>query len=361
LKITLDRQHALKRLQRVAPLALNRGNEILRNICVIATDEITAQATDTEVFCLTKLDGEVHKPGAVLLPKDRVIPFLSECTDDFVTFETLVNSVQITCGKADVKIPTGNPDEFPKMRQSDEGSVVKVDAEAFAGMIKRTGYATDPASSRFALGGILLHTEGDSLFAIGTDGRRLSMMEEPCQGSLPNDWSTIVPKKALSILEKVTGSEVSIWRNSSTLFYRDDSTLLSVMLVEGRFPNWKAVIPNVQDHSTIPISNPSALQSAVRQAAIVTAGSETRGIRFTLDSGVLRLSCIVADAGKSVVEVPIEYDGVKREVMLDHDFLRQFLDTIGDDSLVLHIGSSNNPVLCEAGTQRYVIMPLAME
>ena len=361
MKITLDRQRALKRFQRVAPLAQNRVNEVLRNICVVANEQITAQATDTEVFCRVNLDGEIHKPGAALLPKDRLIPFLSECTDDTVTIETLVNDVRLVCGKADIKLPTGNPDEFPKMQKMDRDGIVKVSAEAFAGLIKRTGYATDPDSTRFALGGILLLTEDGALIAVGTDGRRLSLMEEPCQGELPSSHSIIVPKRALPILEKVSGEEVSIWCNSSSIYYQDESTLMSIRLVEGRYPNWRAVLPNIADHATIPVSNPASLQSAVRQAAIVTSGSETRGVRVTLEDGVLRLSCIVADAGKSVVEVPLEYEDAKREVMLDHQFLREFLDNIGDDSLVLHIGGPASPILCEAGSQRYVLMPMALE
>lgn len=361
MKITIDRQHALKRLQRVAPVANNRVVEMLRNICVVANEQITAEANDTEVFCLTKIDGEIHKAGAVLLPKDRVIPFLSECTDDYVTIETFVNVVHLKCGKAEVKVPTGDVNEFPKAKQAEEVDAVKVNTEAFSDMIKRTGYAIDVDSSRYALGGVLLTTEGDSLIAVGTDGRRLSMMEEPCQGKFNAGHSIIVPKKALSLLEKISGEESSLWCDGNTLHYKDDSTLMSIRLVEGRYPNWKAVMPNIADHATIPISNPSAFESAVRQAAIVTAGSETRGMRFTLEDGVMKLSCIVAEAGKSTVDVPLDYSGPKREVMLDCDFLREFLGAIGDDSLVLHIGDASNPVLCEAGTQRYIIMPLALE
>ena len=46
-------------------------------------------------------------------------------------------------------------------------------------MIRRTIFATDNESSRYALGGVLLEMAADKIIAVGTDGRRLAKMEVP--------------------------------------------------------------------------------------------------------------------------------------------------------------------------------------
>ena len=44
-------------------------------------------------------------------------------------------------------------------------------------------FATDNESSRYALGGVLLELTADKITAVGTDGRRLAMMEGPARAS----------------------------------------------------------------------------------------------------------------------------------------------------------------------------------
>ena len=48
-------------------------------------------------------------------------------------------------------------------------------------LIRRTIFATDNESSRYALGGVLLEMGPDKIIGVGTDGRRLAKMEVPAQ------------------------------------------------------------------------------------------------------------------------------------------------------------------------------------
>ena len=46
-------------------------------------------------------------------------------------------------------------------------------------LIRRTVFATDNESSRYALGGVKLEFGDDNITAVGTDGRRLAKMTGP--------------------------------------------------------------------------------------------------------------------------------------------------------------------------------------
>ena len=77
-----------------------------------------------------------------------------------------------------------------------------VPTRLFREMVKRTVFATDPESSRYALGGVLLEMEDTSVTAVGTDGRRLARMEgtgESVGGHQTNGMTTIVPTRCDSI------------------------------------------------------------------------------------------------------------------------------------------------------------------
>ena len=66
-------------------------------------------------------------------------------------------------------------------------------------------FATDNESSRYALGGVLLEMTADQITAVGTDGRRLAMMEAPAKsvgGHATGDNMTIVPTRAMHLIER---------------------------------------------------------------------------------------------------------------------------------------------------------------
>ena len=78
-------------------------------------------------------------------------------------------------------------------------------ARLFRELIRRTIFATDNESSRYALGGVLLEMADDKITGVGTDGRRLAKMEGPAKsvgGHRTGDSMTIVPTKAMQLIER---------------------------------------------------------------------------------------------------------------------------------------------------------------
>ena len=70
-----------------------------------------------------------------------------------------------------------NPDEFPEVANFDDQDYFEINANVLQELIKRTLFATDSESSRYALGGVLLEMDDKTITAVGTDGRRLAKMQ----------------------------------------------------------------------------------------------------------------------------------------------------------------------------------------
>ncbi len=84
----------------------------------------------------------------------------------------------------------------------DEEAYFELPARAFRELVRRTVFATDTESTRYALGGVLLEVDGDTITAVATDGRRLACMKS--EGKSVNGYQTvgataIVPAKTLSL------------------------------------------------------------------------------------------------------------------------------------------------------------------
>jgi DNA polymerase III subunit beta len=162
----------------------------------------------------------------------------------------------------------------------------------FRELIRRTVFATDVESSRYALGGVLFEFEEDKITAVGTDGRRLAKMEGEARAFSGDhqgaDSVTIIPSKAMHVIERsladVDGPGLPGGRNNDILI-KTPLITISSRLVEGRFPRWRDVFPKRSGKYPHRIDG-GPTYAAVRQASVVN-NKESRGIELRFGNGML--------------------------------------------------------------------------
>ena len=121
---------------------------------------------------------------------------MRESSDARLRIETDGNNIVVRGEHSEFRLPAENPAEFPAVAEFTEQKYSVVPARVLSQIIRRTTFATDNESSRYALGGVLVELSADSITAVGTDGRRLAMMQAPAQsvgGHTTGDNMTIVP------------------------------------------------------------------------------------------------------------------------------------------------------------------------
>lgn len=342
--------------------------DILRNVKLhVGGGKATLVGTDQEIGIRYDIPGvETDSDGEVLLPKDRLIAILRELTDDGVDLEVSEKALWVRSGHSEFKLSAEDPAEFPPVQAFDATSYHVIPAASFREMIKRTVFATDSESTRYALGGVLMEFGADKLTMAATDSRRLAVVSSVTSmvGKVEERASQpVVPAKALSLIERsITDSDQDVYLAvypNSVLVKVGSSTIYS-RLVEGRFPRYGDVIPSAGGSQIDLVVSP--FYSAVRQAQIVT-NEESRGVDFTFENGTLRLTSVAADIGQSKVEVPISYDGPAITITFDPRYIADFLrilDASTSVKLQLTDGESAAVLRTDDG-YTYVIMPLARD
>lgn len=371
MKITCQREPLTAAFSLAASIAPARSpKEILQNVKVTAAGgKITLTATDMEVGIRLDLEEgvEVETEGTALFPVSRTMAILRESNDEKLEFETDDSGILVRGSRSKFKLPGNNPDEFPTVASFDEEKYHVIPTRLFRELVKRTVFATDAESSRYALGGVLLEMEESSVIAVGTDGRRLARMEgegEPHGGHQTSGTSTIVPTRAIQLMERALNDKdetVDVAARSNDLLLRTSQAVIYSRLVEGRYPNWRQVFPTRESSVQLDMTI-GPLFAALRQAAIVT-DHETRGIDFTFADGTLKLEANTADVGESHVELPIPYDGEPITLTMDNRYVADFCKVLDNEAaFVMDIESSAAPaVLTTEDGYGYVIMPMARD
>lgn len=342
---------------------------ILQNVKLEATAEGgVLSATDLEVGIRITVPGiEVAAPGSVVLPVSRFGSILRESLDEQLRIETDGSNIVVQGRHSEFRLPAEDPAEFPQVTAFEEQQFHELPARTLKELIRRTVFATDSESTRYALGGVLMELTPSTLTGIATDGRRLAKVEAPATsigGHQAPDGSTIVPTRALHLIERSLGegeSDVRLAFRANDMLARDERTTVYARLVEGRFPRWREVIP--RRDNTVRIELPvGPFYSAVRQAAIVT-NEDSRGLDFDFRTGNLQIASRGSKIGQSKVELPIAYEGREVGITLDPRFLGEFLKVLeSEKTFTLDLSDADSAAVCTTDDgYTYVVMPLARD
>lgn len=348
-------------------VAVRDVKPVLRNLkAIVEGDRCTLMATDLELGTRLEVRGiKVDEPGEALLPSNRIISILREATDEEMTLEASPDACFVRGQHNEFEMPGEDPAAFPDVPEFAEEKYHEITAGALREMIRRTIFAAAAAEhTRFgATTGILWELEGEQAALVATDGRRLALAKGAAQaqgGHSTKGQMPVVPTKAMTLVERnLTEPDelVRVSLRANEALFKTERAMVYTRLVEGRYPNYKQVIPQKYGIK-VPLTV-GPFYAAVRQAAIMT-DEESKRVVFQFAKKKLTLQARGSEAGRSHVELPIDYDGKSAEISFDPKFLGDMLRVLEPDTtLTLELTDSSTPAVFRAEPNYlYVVVPL---
>ena len=221
---------------------------MLQNVRLTAEgNSLTLSGTDSEIGVTYTVEGvTVDQPGEILLPAQRASTILRELTQDQVTIESNEGTITISSGQSEFRLASEDPSGFPTLEDFNEDSYFIIPAQVLRETIRRTSFAADTESTRYALGGVLVEPSETGLTFAATDSRRLAVCEITCErqgepGGGPTSGA-VVPIKALNIIERTLanlGEEDVAWlalRNNDVLIRCGAGMVISRLVEKKRRP-----------------------------------------------------------------------------------------------------------------------------
>lgn len=336
--------------------------DMLKNVKLVARGmKVTLSATDGELHVVSEFECNCA-PFEALLPAAKVLSILREVDCETIEIESGTSGVTLTCGQSIFRLSTEDPVGFPPSLSFNAESWFHADGDTFRQAVKRTLFCTDQESVRYALGGVCIEFAADGAVLIATDSRRLSV--SPCYVESVNQpafGKVVVPARAMKLVEQSTGNDIRIAFTDRGVSFQVGGLSISSQLVEGRFPDWRRVVPQSKDITSRVTLPTGPLASVVRQASILRT-EESRGLDMAFARDTLTVTLTTADIGSAKTSMPITLDGEAITVTLDGRWLLDVLKVLGSDVAIdLGLISHDDRVLLNCGNYQHVIMPLARE
>ena len=368
MKLSLSTSELLAQLQTVTRVASTRSAvQALSGVMIAAREGARTEllATDMEIGLRVPLQAEVARPGSAVLPARLLLDVARSLSAESLTMElrTAEQDIELICGPTTFHLRTLRAEDFPTLPSPSSDARVVLPAAAFVQTVTRVARSASRDETRPVLTGILMSAAAQELRMVATDSYRLSVKETALESPLEGSLEANVPARALQelvrIAQQAPADTVAVSVGQNQVVFELGDIVLSSRLIDGQFPNYRQLLPESVEHELRLAS--AELTDVVRRISLLA--QKNAPLRLSFSEGTLTVSAQTPDVGEASESIPVPFHGEPFEIGFNPEFLRDGLESIDTDELVLKLISPLRPGLIESpetGDFVYLIMPIRL-
>lgn len=367
MKFTVEREHLLKPLQQVSsPLGGGRPIlPILGNLLFQVTkNSLLLTGTDLEMEMVAKVAlSAAYEPGSTTVPARKFFDIcrsLPEGAEIVVTLEDermLIRSV-----RSRYSLSTLPASDFPNLVNWKSDMEFTLSQSILKRLIESTQFSMAHQDVRYYLNGMLFETEGEELRTVATDGHRLALCAMSVGEELPS-YSVIVPRKGvMEMVRMLNGSEnpVKLQIGGNNIRASVGDYIFTSKLVDGRFPNYRRVLPKNTDK--ILLASCDMLKKAFARAAILS-NEKFRSVRLYLSTNQLKINANNPEQEEAEEILDVAYQGKEMEIGFNVSYILDVLNALKCEEVRLLLIDGVSSVQIEDSASQaaaYVVMPIRL-
>jgi len=366
LKLTTKRDELVAKLSIVSRAVSTRAaTQALSGILVTTSSEgVTLAATDGEMGLRTSLEADVSGEGAALLPGRLFAELARSLGDSSVEIELRESErdVEIRSDGSSFHLRVLPAEDFPSL--PDEGAEpLKIPATALAETVELVARAASRDDMRPVLTGVLVSASGQEMTMVATDSYRLAVKRTELESAIGGELEANIPAKALRELSRLVAAgeleDIAVSLLPNQAVFRAGGILLNTRLIDGQFPNFRQLLPESYEHD-VRLPRPELLDVVRRVSQLAQRNAP---LRLSFSQGELKVSASTPDVGDAEEKMPAAFDGEPLEIGFNPEFLRDGIESVAGDEVVLRLISPLRPGLLQPVDNedfRYLVMPIRL-
>lgn len=308
----------------------------------ISGNNLKVTSTDLETSMITQLQVEADEDINVAVPSRLTMDTLKNLPNQPVTFTVDdKNNIEIKSEFGRYKLTGQNADDFPSLPEIDSPTSFELGTDILLDCISKSIFATGNDDLRLNLTGVYVEMNNDYLTFVATDANRLVRVMR-MDISPGTESSFILPKKALNLLKSTLAgapANVEIQFNETYAYFKFDSTQLICRLIDDKYPDYNAVIPNNNDNELV--IERSDLFNSLKRSSIY-ANKTSHQIRLKITGSELVISAEDVDLSNEAQEtLSCEYEGKDMEIGFNSKLLMEMIANMDTTKVKLTFSEPN--------------------
>lgn len=311
---------------------------------------LTMTASDIETTLITSMEVEsAQGEGKVAVASRLLLDTLREFSDQPLTFNINDSNLAmvITSPNGSYNFIGQNGDEYPRMPQLQEDArELVLPVGTLSSGIAKTLFCTADDELRPVMNGVYFDISATNLTMVATDAHKLVRFKTIYTSSSVSESeetaSFILPKKPATMLKNILpkeSGEVRVQFDKKNAHFQLANYTMICRQVEGRFPNYNAVIPTANQYKII-IDRVSLLNAMKRVSVFSNQASNL--VKLYFHENQIHISAQDIDFSISAEEtITCQFEGEPIKIGFKSPFLIEILGNINASEVVMELSDAS--------------------
>ncbi|WP_418640836.1 DNA polymerase III subunit beta [Sulfurimonas sp. ST-27] len=355
MKITISKSILENILIHAAPFLEKKDtSQITSHVYMnVSGSKLTLKATDYEIGFLVSTDNlKIENEGSITANGKKFLDIVRILKDDDINLEAKNDTLLISQGHSNFKLPTFSYNEFPEFPSYEGKPRISIESHTLIESLKKITPAIDTNNPKFELNGALIDIKKDSINFAATDTRRLAVVTLNNQSE--NELSIIIPKKAIVEIQKLFFDNIELYYDETNLIIHSEQYTFFTKLINGKFPEYSRIIPKETNYNLV-------LPKAIMINSIKQITTISTDVKLTFFNDTISFESLSEDNIEAKTE--ISYNTGFDEpfsIAINSKYLLDFLNSINSSEFTIGLNEGNLPFVLKDENFITVVMPIVI-
>jgi DNA polymerase-3 subunit beta len=311
---------------------------------------LTITASDIETTLITSMSVEsAQGEGKVAVASKLLIDTLREFSEQPLTFSINESNLAmiISSPNGNYNFIGQNGDEYPRLPQlSEDSRKLIMPVSSLLSGITKTIFCTADDELRPVMNGIFFDINPDKITMVATDAHKLvrctTNFTSIAVGDDEEQVNFILPKKPATLLKNILPKEsgsVEIRFDKKNVYFKLSNYTMICRQVEGKFPNYNAVIPTSNPYKII--IDRLNLHNALKRVSVFS-NQASNLVKLAFSNNEIQISAQDIDFSISAEErISCQFEGDPIKIGFKSSFLVEILGNINSSEVVLEMSDAS--------------------
>jgi len=367
MKFSVNRDIFLPAIQSViGAIERKQTLPILSNLLIqVINNQVIVTATDLEIELKNTIDLEDKvEDFEFTLPARKVADICKNIEEGVcINFKVTEENTIISTNRSKFTLSILPSNDYPKIDNLQLLNNFSIEQNKFKQIISNVAFAMAQQDVRYYLNGMLFDFTNEKISAVTTDGHRLALCETNIKSSIKEAKQIILPRKTVIELQKLLGDTsdiINIIIDANHIQFKIGSIVLTSKLIDGKFPDYKRVIPSSNDKFAK--INRDNLRHALVRSAIIS-NEKFKGAKFNFSSNLLTIETQNSERENSKEELIVDYNSDDLTIGFNISYILDVVNICNDKYIDFELKSTDTSgvirVVDDKNIQStYVVMPM---
>lgn len=346
---------------------------VLSNVLLVAENSrLQLAATNLQLSITCWIGAKIDQPGSITLPAKTFAELVNNLSPERVdlNLDALTSTVHVKCGTTKSNIKGIDADEFPPITHGEDADVV-IPGRVLREMINQTTFAAAKEDNRPILTGVYTEFDGQVMTMAAADGYRLAVRTTEIEELFEEKRYFVIPARTLNEVARVISEEddqvqMTLPAERDIVTFHLANVDISSQLLEGRFPDFGAIIPRGYVTSTTLYT--SDLLKKCQTAEIFARDNANSGRLYVKppsnagEPGEVMVAGKSAERGDNENMLDAHVEGEPLDISFNIKYLIDVLRVIDDEQVTFQSNGAENPGVIRPRDRDdfiHVIMPMS--